>query len=437
MPVALAPSASPAEGRSSATAKSLRAMQTCDAIPPELIDEARRILREVPLVDGHNDTPWRVRKRFAGHLDRLDFRSTRELDPPMHTDLRRMREGGVGAQFWSLFVPLEGSCEGGPQAVLEEMDFVRRLVARYPEDLELAVTAEDVIRIHSAGRIACLMGVEGGQCINNSLGVLRMFHLAGARYMTLAQWNNTDWADAATDRPVHGGLTPFGREVVREMNRCGLMVDLSHVSRQAMHDALDVSVAPLICSHSGARAVCGHPRNVPDDVLERIRAQGGMVMVNFSRYFASDAMRLWDADCDAEKARLESCFIGDPDRVETEMAQWRDAHPGPVVTLAHIADHVDHIRRVAGIDHVGIGSDFDGIEQGPQGLEDVSRFPWLLAELLRRGYTRSEVEKVAGLNTLRVMGRVAEVADRLQRSGEASEATQSSLDGAEDVGAAP
>ena len=405
-----------------------RTMVDTPGIPDALNREARDILRSTPLVDGHNDTPWRIRKRFGGRLDRVDFRCTSTLDPPMHTDLGRLREGGVGAQFWSLFVPLDETSAPGPQGVLEEIDFVRRLVARYPDDLELALTAEDVERIHAAGRIACLMGVEGGQCINDSLAVLRMFHLAGARYMTLAQWSSPAWADAATARPRHGGLTPFGREVIREMNRLGMMVDLSHVSRKTMHDALDVSTAPVICSHSGARSVCGHPRNVPDDVLTRMRDQGGLVMVVFSRYFTSDAARAWDAEQDAQKARLDSLFIGDPERAETGLAHWLEENPPPVVTVADVADHVDHIRAVAGIDHVGIGSDFDGIEQAPRGLEDVSRLPWLLAELLRRGYRRDEVEKVAGRNALRVMRRVSDVAEALQRTCTPSEATRDELD---------
>jgi len=404
--------------------------------PPELVERARRLLAEAPLIDGHNDAPWQYRERTGNRLAELDLSaSTAGLEPPMHTDIPRLRAGGVGGQFWSVYVPAAMAGPGAPTAVLEQIDVVHRMAARWPETFEMAYGADDVRRIFAAGRIASLVGVEGGHAIHDSLAVLRQLYLAGARYMTLTHSDNTRWADSATDEPEHGGLTRFGEEVVAEMNRLGMLVDLSHVSAQAMHDALDASEAPVIFSHSSARALDAHPRNVPDDVLRRLPDNGGVVMVTFVEVFVSEEARRHWAERQAEEARLESLHPGDPEAVESALEAWEEEHPMPRATYLQVADHVDHVREVAGIDHVGIGSDFDGIPRGPLGLEEVSEFPVLLAELLRRGYTDGEVEQVAGGNLLRAFDRAEEVAERLQKERQPSEATIEELDG--DAGEAP
>lgn len=360
-----------------------------------------RILREVPLIDGHNDLPWQYRKRVDLDLDGLDFAGDLStLDPPMHTDLARLRAGGVGGQFWSVYIPIpqRGGRPGDARTVIEQIDFVKRLAARYPEYLEMAYTADDIERIHGEGRIASLMGMEGGHSIEDSLAVLRATYDLGARYMTLAHTKNTRWCDSATDETEHDGLTDFGAQVVREMNRLGMLVDLSHVSPAAMHDALDVSEAPVIFSHSGAWAVCHSERNVPDDVLLRLKDNGGVIMIVFLGYYVSEDLRQWGrASEQADEA-------------------WRAANPRPRATLAQVADHVDYVRNLIGVEHIGIGSDFDGTSSLPVGLEDVSKFPDLLVELMRRGYTEDEIKQIAGLNVLRVMRQVEAVAGRLQRT---------------------
>ncbi len=391
--------------------------------------QARQILKEVPLIDGHNDTPGQYRHRVNNHLDAIDFAGdTGQLDPPMHTDLPRLRAGGIGGQFWSVYVSTNLKGAEAVQVTLEQIDLVHRLVARYPDDLELALTADDIVRIHGQGKIASLIDVEGGHSINNSLAVLRQQYRAGARCMTITHSANTDWAGAATTPPEHRGLSPFGQEVIREMNRLGMLVDLSHVSPETMHDALDVTEAPVIFSHSSARALCDHPRNVPDDVLKRVKQNNGVVMVTFVTEFVSEEVRQYRAAEKAEGARLKALFLHDPDAVEAGLAVWREAHPAPPVPLAIIADHIDHVRKVAGIDHVGIGSDFDGISATPVGLEDVSTYPALLAELLRRGYSEDEVKKVAGLNLLRVMRQAEKAAANLQRKTAPSDALIEELD---------
>ena len=391
--------------------------------------QARQILKEVPLIDGHNDAPWQYRSRVNNHLDAIDFAGdTGRLDPPMHTDLPRLRAGGVGGQFWSVYVPVDLKGADAVQATLEQIDLVHRLVARYPDDLELALTADDIVRIHGQGRVASLIGVEGGHSINNSLAVLRQLCRAGARYMTITHWNNIDWADAGTAPPEHDGLTAFGQEVIREMNRLGMLVDLSHVSPATVHDALDVTEAPVIFSHSCARALCDYPRNVSDEILKRVKKNDGVVMVNFVPSFVSEeASRHW-ATREAESARLKAVFPHDTEAVKTGLAAWREQNPAPEVPLAVVADHIDHIRKVAGIDHVGIGSDFDGISATPVGLEDVSTYPALLAELLRRGYSDEDVKKVAGLNLLRVMRQAEKAAAKLQRKTAPSDALIEELD---------
>jgi membrane dipeptidase len=379
--------------------------------PPESIDAmVEEILREVPLIDGHNDAPWAIRSHFQNQLASFDFSDTTGTEKPMHTDLVRLRRGGVGGQFWSVWVPPD--LEGGEAvvAVLEQIDLVHRLCARYPEDLEIALTADDIVRIHADGRIASLIGMEGGHSIGDSLAVLRQLYAVGARYMTLTHWSNTHWADAATDAPEHGGLSEFGRAVVREMNRLGMLVDLSHVSAEAMLDALDVSRAPVIFSHSSALALDPHPRNVPDHVLRRLPENGGVVMLNFGSYFLDPAVTERSADRRAERARLEELFPGDPKAVEERMKLWNEENPVPEVSLSVAAEHLDHIVRVAGIDHVGLGSDFDGVSSLPEGLEDVSGYPRLLAELIVRGWSREDVAKLAGLNVLRVLREAETVA---------------------------
>jgi membrane dipeptidase len=397
---------------------------------PALVARARKLLDQVPLVDGHNDLPWELRQRVKNHMAQLDLRSdTSGLEKPMHTDIPRLRKGGVGAQFWSVYIPADLA---GPQAVrtvMEQIDVVHRLAAVYPDTFEVATTTQDVERIHKAGRIASLIGMEGGHSIDNSLGVLRQLYQAGARYMTITHSKNVDWADSATDAPKHGGLTKFGEEVIREMNRLGMLIDLSHVSPDTMKDVLAVSEAPVIFSHSSARALDAHPRNVPDDVLRMLPQDGGVVMVTFVPSFVSEEVRSWDAEEDAVEARLKALHPDDPKAVKTELEAWTKANPVPRATLALVADHIDHVRKVAGIDHVGIGSDFDGITSVPVGLEGVDDFPMLLAELLRRGWSDDDVKKLAGNNALRAFREVEKVAQRLRKERPASDALIEELDG--------
>ena len=350
------------------------------------------------------------------------------------TDIPRLRAGHVGAQFWSVWIPVEVKGPEAVQTTLEQIDIVKRMTARYPASLEMAYSSGDIVRIHKAGRVASLIGIEGGHQINNSLAVLRQMYAAGARYMTLTHTSNTLWADSATDNPAHHGLTSFGKEVVREMNRMGMLVDLSHVSAETMKAALAVTEAPVIYSHSSARAIVDHPRNVADDVLKLVAVNDGVVMANFYPGYVSDAYDRWDADRAAEQARFNSppyggLYIGQPDRAAAALTVWDKAHPKPAATLGQVADHIDHIRAVAGVDHVGLGSDFDGIPETPIGLEGVDKFPALLAELMRRGYGDHELAKVAGGNVLRVLGRAQEVSARLRAARGPSAATLAGLDG--------
>ncbi len=372
-----------------------------------------RLLREVPLIDGHNDVPWQYRTRVANHLDRIDFRDTSALEPPMHTDLARLREGGVGAQFWSVYVPTSFGRPGAARVVFEQVDLAKRLIERYADDLELALTADDIERIHKGGRIASLLGAEGGHSIESSLGVLRQLFEVGVRYLTLTHSSNAAWADSATDRPVHGGLTAFGVRVVREMNRLGMLVDLSHVSPQTMHRALDETRAPVIFSHSSALAVTASPRNVPDDVLRRLPENGGVVMVTFVPSFVNEGVRAYFRRMEAERLRLAGA--GAPAaELRSRLAGWRRENPGPQASLADVADHIDHIRALIGTAHLGIGSDFDGIPTVPVGLEDASTFPDLLVELVRRGYGDDELKDIAGRSFLRAMRGAEEAARDLQ-----------------------
>ncbi|HEX6201793.1 MAG TPA: dipeptidase, partial [Thermoanaerobaculia bacterium] len=370
----------------------------------------------VPLIDGHNDLPWQLRQRVDRKLSQLDLATDLSAmeGRPLHTDIPRLRAGGVGGQFWSVYVPVELEGAEAVKATMEQIDVVHGLVARYPDVFELALTADDVVRIHRAGRIASLIGMEGGHSLDDSLAVLRDFYRLGARYMTITHWRGTDWADAATSPARHGGLTDFGREVIREMNRLGMLVDLSHVSAETMHDALDVAEAPVIFSHSGAHGVTAHPRNVPDDVLARLPENGGVVMVDFVPGFVSDELSAWWAARAGERARLESLHpAAGGERIGELVAAWVEANPAPEVTIEHVAAHVDYLREKVGIDHIGLGGDFDGIGSTPVGLEDVSTYPALLAELARRGYSEADLAKIAGENVLGALRGAEATAARL------------------------
>jgi membrane dipeptidase len=390
-----------------------------------------RILLQTPLIDGHNDLPWDLRDRFKSDLSAIDLKSDtahlplRAGESALMTDIPRLRAGHVGGQFWSVWIPTEMKGYEAVQVTLEQMDLVKRLVARYPGDLEMAYSAADVRRIHQSHKVASMIGIEGGHQINDSLAVLRQMYDAGARYMTLTHSTNTSWADSATDAPVHHGLTPFGIEVVREMNRLGMLVDLSHVSPDTMRAALQASEAPVIFSHSSARALVDHPRDVPDDILRLVAANGGVVMVNFYPGYVSEARNQWDADQAAEQARFNTppfggLYIGQPARAKAAFAAWEEKHPRPVTTLAQVADHIEHVRQVAGIDHVGLGSDFDGIPDTPVGLEGVDKYPALLEELMRRGWTDGDIAKLSGENVLRVMAAAEKVAVKLRAARPAS-----------------
>ena len=377
----------------------------------QLRARAREILKRSPLIDVHNDFPWAVRDTARLNLAAVDIARPQ---PQLMTDIPRLRTGGVGGQFWSVYVPAELKGGAAVTATLEQIDIVQQMLRKYPDVFELAVTAADVERVFRSGRIASLIGMEGGHSIDNSLGALRTLFRAGARYMTLTHSANTAWADAATDMPLSGGLSAFGEEVVREMNWLGMLVDLSHVSTETMEDALQVTAAPVIFSHSSARALSDVSRNVPDHVLRMLPRNGGIVMVAFVPRFLSGKVAAWTIAQTAEEERLRQASPGDLAAIKAGLAAWESANPAPRATIADAADHVDHIRKVAGIDHVGLGADFDGISAVAEGLEDVSTYPALLAELLRRGYSADDIRKVAGLNILRVMRHGEQVSRTLQ-----------------------
>jgi membrane dipeptidase len=372
---------------------------------PDQLAVARQLLSQVPLIDGHNDLPWELRE--AGGLG-PDGPDLAEPVSFTHTDLPRLAAGRVGAQFWSVYVPATLQGDGAVAATLEQIDLVHRMVARYPDALELALGAADVNRIFAAGRVASLIGAEGGHSIASSMGVLRALYTLGVRYLTLTHNANVPWADSATDEPRAGGLTGFGRAVVREMQRLGMLVDLSHVSAATMSDALDVAEAPVIFSHSSARALCDHPRNVPDDILARLPGNAGVCQVTFVPAFVSPECSEWESALTAEMQRrgLDPWELTARAEARREVAA---TSPPPIATLAQVVAHIEHVREVAGIDHVGLGGDFDGTDQLPEGLGDVSCYPALVAELLRRGWTEQDCAKLAGGNVLRVL-RQAEAA---------------------------
>jgi membrane dipeptidase len=392
------------------------------------LEKARRVLEAVPLVDGHNDLPWYIRTDFAQAPRDVRAYDLRQHTPG-NTDIARLKRGIVGGQFWSVYLPGDYADSGYARVQLEQIDIARQVIERYPDALQLALTSQDIWTAHAAGRIGSFIGMEGGHAIENSLGALRAFYTLGARYMTLTHNVTLDWADAAADEARHGGLSAFGEEVVREMNRLGMLVDLSHVSPGTMSDALNVTEAPVIFSHSSARALANVPRNVPDSILARLPRNGGVVMVTFVPGFLSQELIDRNARRTTALAEARRRFPGDSTAVTRTMSEWDAANPAPRATLAQVADHIEHIRRVAGIDHVGIGSDFDGTgNQLPVGLEDVSTFPALLAELSRRGWSEEHLGKLAGENVLRAMAEAERVAARLQRERPPSTKTIDQLD---------
>ena len=394
--------------------------------PNSEIQRARALHDKIPLIDGHNDLPWQYRKVADNALSKIDIA---QHQPGLHTDIPRLREGGVGGQFWSVYIPQALPKGEHVRATMEQIDVVYNMLRQWPDTFQLSLTADDVEAAFDSGKIGSLIGIEGGHSIDNSLGALRMFHRLGARYMTLTHFKNVDWADSCTDEPKVDGLSQFGREVVREMNRLGMLVDLSHVHADTMRAALDTSDAPVVFSHSSARAITGHPRNVPDDVLERVKENDGVVMVSFVPGFVSQQTYEHGLARDAEKARLEAQSDSSDESVEAGLEAWDADNPEPRATVSDIADHIDRIREKAGIDHIGIGSDFDGITSVPEGLEDVSKYPVLTAELLRREYSEEDILKILGGNILRLMRAVENAATRIQQERGPSEASIEDLDG--------
>ena len=385
-------------------------MQTPTPVSDPYLARALNVLSTTPLIDGHNDLPWEVRVNKGGEYD-VNLYDLRTRTKGM-TDIDRLHAGHAGAQFWSVYIPGDLSGMTMARAQAEQIDIAKRIIAKYPDVFVEARTAADIRSAFAQKKIASLIGMEGGHAIENSLALLRMDYELGARYMTLTHNVTLDWADAALGAQTHGGLTKFGKEVVREMNRLGMLVDLSHVSTGTMSDALDVAEAPVIFSHSGASALVNHPRNVPDSILRRLPANGGIVMVTFVPGFVSPAFQEFESKVDA----IRDATPGDSAAKTAAIRDWIRANPRPKATIAQVADHVEHVRDIAGIDHVGIGSDFDGITAAPEGLEDVSKFPALFAELARRGWSDADLRKLAGENMLRVMERAEGVAAQLQKT---------------------
>lgn len=393
----------------------------------DLIRRARELHRQAQLIDGHNDLPWQYVLRVDGVLSKMDIS---QRQPQLQTDIPRLREGGVGGQLWGVFVPPALKREEIVPATVRQFDLTRNLIDRHPETFQLALTADQVEEAFRAGKIASVLSLEGGHSIGGSLAVLRMFYELGARCMTLTHFKTISWADSATDKPRSNGLSEFGREVVREMNRLGMLVDLSHVSPETMNDALDVTEAPSIFSHSSAKALTANPRNVPDDVLRRIPDNGGLVMASFVPFFVSKAASGYFEKVQLERERLEGLPETSPQSLAEGMTRWEAANPTPRATLAEVVDHIDYLCKTAGVDHVGIGSDFDGISSVPVGLEDVSKYPVLTAELIRRGYSDQDIVKIMGQNYLRVMRTAESIAKELQAKRGPSEARIEELDGA-------
>lgn len=383
--------------------------------------QAIEILESVPLFDGHNDAPYQYRYRYDYKFSEMDFMDTTDDERPMHTDIQRLREGRVGAQWWSVFVSANIPEPEAVKQTMEQIDFVVRMAEKYPETFEMAYTADDVERIFEEGKIASLIGMEGGHSIANSLAVLRQFYRLGARYMTITHSRTLDWADAAGDDPQHGGLSPFGVEVIREMNRIGMVVDLSHVTPETMRDVFTVAEAPVIYSHSSARAVSGHVRNVPDEILPLVKENNGIIMVTYVGTFVSEDLRQFYAERAAYQRKMEYLHRGELDVIRQKMEEWDDENEAPEVTLNDLADHIDYLKENIGVDYIGIGGDYDGTSSLPVGLGDVSTYPDLFAELLRRGYTEEELQKIAGLNMLRVLRDVEEASERIRSERDPSE----------------
>ncbi|MET8176489.1 dipeptidase [Streptomyces clavifer] len=391
------------------------------------LDRARLLLADHPVVDGHNDLPWALREQVGYDLEARDIST--DQTGVLHTDIPRLRAGGVGAQFWSVYVSTGLSGDDAVSATLEQIDVVGELLARHPIDLRRALTADDMEEARAEGRIASLMGAEGGHSINNSLGTLRALHTLGVRYMTLTHNDNTDWADSATDTARVGGLSEFGRQVVREMNRIGMLVDLSHVAASTMRDALATSVAPVIFSHSSARAVCDHPRNIPDDVLRSLAANGGVAMATFVPKFVLPAAVEWTLAADRNMREHGLHHLDTTPAAMRIHADFEAVNPRPVATVATVADHLDHMREVAGVDHIGIGGDYDGTPFLPEGLDDVSGYPHLIAELLGRGWSETDLAKLTWRNAVRVLRDAEAVSRDLSAQFGPSHATIDDLDG--------
>ncbi len=398
---------------------------TAQAPDPFLV-RAHAVLKSVPLIDGHNDLPWAIRQDTIARGDVGKYPITGRARG--HTDIPRLRQGGVGGQFWSVYIPGTVGDSGFARMQMEQIDIARQVIANHPETFAWALTAADIRSAFAAGKIGSLLGGEGGHAIENSLGTLRLYYQLGVRYMTLTHGVNIPWADAATDSVRLGGLSRFGQEVVAEMNRLGMLIDLSHVSPGVMSEALDRSVAPVIFSHSSARGVTDHPRNVPDSILSRMPANGGVVMITFVPGFVSQAQVDWGRARARVVVAANTAHPADAAARARAEQEWVAANPRPVATLKDVADHVDHVRRVAGVDHVGLGGDFDGITEVVVGLEDVSTYPALLAELARRGWSDDDLKKLAGENLLRALERAEQVAARLQKERPPSAATIQQLD---------
>jgi membrane dipeptidase len=393
-----------------ATLAVMAAPASAQPIDPKVQARIDRILKTTPLIDGHNDIAEQLAENYKRSVEGLASGTDQRSPKPLMTDMARLRQGRVGGQFWSVYIDGTITGDAAIRETIQQIDIVRRMIDAYPRDLELALTADDIMRIHKAGRIASMIGVEGGRQIGGSLAALRQYYNLGARYMTLTHNQTTEWADSATDEPKFDGLSPFGLTVVHEMNRLGMLVDLSHVSPATMKDAIAASRAPVIFSHSSARALVDHPRNVPDEVLRLLPANGGVVMVNWVPGFISDAVYKWSADQSAEEARLKALHRASKADVEAGLKAWQAAHPRPATDVRVVADHIEHVAKVAGYDHVGIGADLDGIPYTPTGLEGVQTYPALFAELIRRGWSDANLAKLAGGNVLRILRRAEAVA---------------------------